>query len=134
MGSSQHRRNNKRRKARPSGEATYDGVTDWAIYQRDEWECKMPECLCPDGRAISRTGTQRASSNRPGMAGDPWRASIDHIIPLAADGPDAAANKRAAHALCNEAGQEHWGRGRQRLSYAIGDVTGLAALRAAASL
>jgi hypothetical protein len=119
MSSAQHRRNSNRRKARGGGEPTYDGVTDWAIYRRDGWECKMPECLCGDGREISQDRTQRASA--PGATGDPWRASIDHIVPLAEGGRDDAANKRSAHALCNEAGQEHWGRGRQPLSYTIGE-------------
>lgn len=121
MGRGQHRRNNNRRKARPDGEATYDGITDWTIYGRDGWECKMPECLCPDGREISPARTQCANANRPREPHDPWRASIDHIVPLAEGGRDDAPNKRAAHALCNEASQEHWGR-RRPLSYAIGDV------------
>ncbi len=131
MAQGQHRRTNQRRKQRPDGEATYDGVTDWMIYNRDGWLCQMPECLRPEGREIERGRAGRAgmvSANRPGQAGDPWRASIDHITPLAEGGRDDAPNKRAAHALCNEAKEGHWGRGQRRLSYTIGDVIDLSAL------
>jgi 5-methylcytosine-specific restriction endonuclease McrA len=54
----------------------------------------MPECLCPDGRAID-----------PDLRGstDMWAPSIDHIIPLAQGGRDSDGNTRAAHRRCNEA-------------------------------
>ena len=125
MSGSQRRRTRQRRVARPDDEATYDGVTDWAIYERDGWMCKMPECLCPDGREIA----ERRRIGLPDQTGDPWRASIDHIVPLASGGRDDAANKRAAHQRCNEGGQAHWGRARQPLSYTIGDVIGPARLQ-----
>lgn len=136
MGAGQSRRNRHRRKARPGDEQTYDGVSDFKIYSRDHWSCQMPECLCPDGRAIDPASFQRRPER--GMTLDPWRASIDHIIPLADGGWDIASNKRAAHALCNEAAQEHYRlsrvyadavsagaavRERERgLRYTIGDV------------
>ena len=138
MGAGQSRRNRHRRKARPGGEATYDGVTDFKIYSRDFWSCQMPECLCPEGRAIDPASFQH---KRQGETGGPWRASVDHIIPLSEGGWDIAANKRAAHQLCNEAAQEHYpreyalllaagedaprDRKRQGLSYVIGDVIDL---------
>jgi len=121
MGSAQHRRNNNRRKARPDSEPTYDGVTDFAIYRRDGWMCQMPECLHPDSREIVAGRKSRISASLPGASGDPWRPSIDHVVPLASGGRDDAVNKRAAHQLCNEAAQEHYGRGRGNLSRTIGD-------------
>ena len=124
MSAAQSRRNRNRRKSRPDGEATYDGVTDWAIYGRDGWLCQMPECRCPDGRPIDQAKT----GNRPAALNNPWRASIDHIVPLAENGRDDAPNKRAAHQRCNEAAQEHWGRGRQRLSHTIGEAPVVAEL------
>lgn len=33
---------------------------------------------------------------------DPWRASIDHIIPKSKGGSDKIDNLRLAHSLCNE--------------------------------
>jgi 5-methylcytosine-specific restriction endonuclease McrA len=75
----------------------YDGVTDEQIYRRDKWVCLMPECVCPDGRAID-----------PELAGtgDPWAPSIDHVVPLRDGGLDNARNKRAAHARCNNSANE----------------------------
>lgn len=143
MSAGQSRRNRNRRKARPGGESTYDGVSDSRIYERDFWACQMPECLCPHGRPISPASFQR----KQGTVSDPWRASIDHIIPLADGGWDIAANKRAAHQLCNEAAAQHYPRehalslaagkspagstGHSGLTYAISDVIDLAALVAA---
>jgi hypothetical protein len=84
-------------------------VNDFRIYERDFWACQMPECLHPEGRAIDpATYVRRPSQGEPM---DPWRASIDHIVPLAKGGWDIAANKRAAHALCNEASQAHYPKG-----------------------
>lgn len=34
---------------------------------------------------------------------DPMAYVVDHIVPLAAGGPDALANKAAAHRACNRA-------------------------------
>jgi len=71
---------------------TYDGVTDEEIYERDRWKCRMPACLHPESRQLY-----------PGLAlDDPWRASIDHVVPLSEGGTDTADNKRAAHHHCNE--------------------------------
>jgi hypothetical protein len=73
--------------------STYDGVTDAEIYHRDSWTCRMPRCLCPDGRAIDPALAGRGSQS--------WAPSVDHMTPLAQGGRDDAANKRAAHQLCN---------------------------------
>jgi hypothetical protein len=83
-------------------QATYDGVSDSAIYARDGWTCRMPECLCPDGRAIDRELDGRD---------DPcsWAPSIDHRVPVALGGRDDAPNKRAAHRRCNQAAAERLG-------------------------
>ncbi|QDF19817.1 HNH endonuclease [Mycobacterium phage LilSpotty] len=32
---------------------------------------------------------------------DPWSFVVDHVIPIAAGGPDTLANKQAAHRTCN---------------------------------
>lgn len=79
-----------RRRQQKGASSPWDGVTDEAIYARDNWTCMVRNCLCPDGRAIDRnvdTGS--------------WRKTIDHIIPLALGGSDRSDNKRAAHLLCN---------------------------------
>jgi hypothetical protein len=107
MGNAQHRRNRNRR-LRAGGEPTYDGVPDRVIYERDFWCCRMEVCLCPDGRPIDPATYHRKPPG--GGPGNPWRASIDHVISLAAGGWDIAANKRAAHQRCNEAA--HWPDGR----------------------
>jgi 5-methylcytosine-specific restriction endonuclease McrA len=78
------------RKRRDARYATWDGVTDREIYNRDEWTCRVPECLNPEGRAITRVSWP-----------DPWSAAIDHVIPLSLGGADTADNKRAAHMRCN---------------------------------
>lgn len=76
----------------------YDGVRDAEILARDGWQCRMETCYCPAGRAMDRA--------LPRTAGNPWSASIDHVIRLAAGGTDTADNKRAAHRFCNtEAGR-----------------------------
>jgi 5-methylcytosine-specific restriction endonuclease McrA len=82
-----------RRRARRGPAATYDGVTDSEIYRRDSWTCQMPACLCPDGRAIDPELTGHGTL--------PWAPSVDHIVPVVLGGRDDAANKRAAHQLCN---------------------------------
>lgn len=81
-----------RRRARKGAGKTYDGVTDEQIYERDNWRCRMPECLHPAGRTID-----------PELGCWPWRRSIDHVIPLSRGGPDSQDNKRAAHLQCNVA-------------------------------
>jgi 5-methylcytosine-specific restriction endonuclease McrA len=62
--------------------------------ERDGWQCQMPACLCPSGRAID-----------PALRGtnDPWAPSVDHIVERRQGGAWAAENVRAAHAKCNEA-------------------------------
>jgi hypothetical protein len=80
-----------RRAARKGHSKTYDGVLDNAIYERDEWRCRMPLCL-HSSRDID-----------PTMETGPWRRSIDHIWPLSRGGFDTAVNKRAAHLRCNTA-------------------------------
>lgn len=66
---------------------TWDGVTDQQIFGRDGWVCRIPGC----GRPI-----------QPGLRHpDPMSASVDHIVPLSRGGDDVAANKRAAHLVCN---------------------------------
>lgn len=100
---------NRRRRA-GSESYTYDGVADEQVYERDRWQCQMPACLHPGSRGL-----------HPGLAlDDPWRASIDHVIPLREGGPDTADNKRAAHQHCNMA-HDYQPRGmRQRLASAPG--------------
>jgi 5-methylcytosine-specific restriction endonuclease McrA len=55
------------------------------IYERDGWVCQL--CFDPvDPEA---------------RWGDPWYASLDHIIPLSRGGPHARANVQLAHQRCN---------------------------------
>lgn len=65
------------------------------VLRRDRWQCRMPACLCPDGRAIRR---RRAAGQN-----DPWAPTADHIIPRSLGGPDTMGNLRAAHRHCNNA-------------------------------
>jgi hypothetical protein len=84
-----------RRKRRSHGGGSdFDGVPDESIYDRDQWECRMPACLHPEGRAIDPA--------LKGAGWHPWRPSIDHVVPLADGGPDTEPNKRAAHSKCND--------------------------------
>jgi 5-methylcytosine-specific restriction endonuclease McrA len=71
-----------------------DRSMDSRVYHRAGWQCEMPECLCPDGRAIDRSirGTNTM-----------WSPTVDHIIPVAAGGADKLSNYRAAHQRCNDA-------------------------------
>jgi hypothetical protein len=74
---------------------SYDGVTDEQIYDRDNWQCQLPECLHPEdegGRAID-----------PALRGTNglWTPAIHHIKPLSAGGLSNAANKQAAHSRCS---------------------------------
>lgn len=64
---------------------TWDGVTDAEIFERDHWKCG----IC--GKRIGKSF----------KAPHPRSKSIDHIVPLSEGGDDTAANKRAAHLLCN---------------------------------
>ena len=53
----------------------------------------MPQCQCPDGRALRRDllGTN-----------EPWSPTVDHIVPSAEGGRNDDRNKRAAHRRCNQ--------------------------------
>ena len=64
------------------------------VLERDGWQCRMPVCLCPDGRAID-----------PDLRGthDPWAPSVDHAVERRQGGDWTADNLRAAHIKCNEA-------------------------------
>lgn len=110
-----------RRLRTPGGADTYDGVTDWQIFERDGWKCRMPECLHPVSRRIY-----------PGFPLDhPYRASIDHIRQLSNGGSDRAQNKRAAHAKCNEAhDRKPSRRTRGRMKQRFADAPGAARLAA----
>ena len=72
--------------------APWDGVTDWAIKERDKWMCRMPICLF---------GSRRIYRSRKNP--DPRSSSVDHILPLSLGGDDTQWNKRAAHLGCNMA-------------------------------
>lgn len=65
--------------------ATWDGVTDEQILERDRWMC----WICK--RRISK------ALKWP----HPRSASIDHLVPFALGGDDTAFNKKAAHLGCN---------------------------------
>ena len=76
-----------RRARKAKRRLTYDGVSDAAIFERDDWLCQVPGC----GEPISRDVVHP----------DPLSASVDHIVPLSLGGDDTASNKRAAHLICN---------------------------------
>jgi 5-methylcytosine-specific restriction endonuclease McrA len=79
-----------RRRARQEG-AYREEWTTTDILERDGWECQVPDCRCPDGRAIRPAAEYR------------WRGTVDHIVPLSRDGQDVVSNLRAAHQTCNSA-------------------------------
>jgi 5-methylcytosine-specific restriction endonuclease McrA len=79
-----------RRRALQAG-AYREEYTSAEILERDSWLCQMPECRCPDGRTIDP------------KAPYPWRATIDHVVPISEGGDDAPHNLRAAHQTCNSA-------------------------------
>lgn len=56
-----------------------------AIFERDRWVCQL--CEQPIDPSLAYP--------------DPMAASIDHTLPISLGGPDAAANVRASHLLCN---------------------------------
>jgi 5-methylcytosine-specific restriction endonuclease McrA len=55
------------------------------IFQRDNWIC----WLCGD------------EASRDAPKGDPLRATLDHVIPLARGGAHTRVNVRCAHLRCN---------------------------------
>jgi len=55
------------------------------VFERDGWVCRICE------KPIDR------SSSWP----EPWSASIDHVVPIAAGGSDVPGNVQAAHFRCN---------------------------------
>jgi 5-methylcytosine-specific restriction endonuclease McrA len=64
-----------------------------AVLDRDGWQCQMPVCLCPAGRAID-----------PGLpVTGPWGASADHVRERSRGGRNSMGNLRAAHRACNGA-------------------------------
>jgi 5-methylcytosine-specific restriction endonuclease McrA len=69
-----------------------------AVYQRDGWQCRMPLCACPDGRALDR-----ALQGRVG----PWAPSVDHIVSRSLGGDSSLRNLRAAHQRCNQNAAKH---------------------------
>lgn len=92
-----------------------------SVYERDGWQCQMPRCLCPAGRAID-----------PALRGtdDPWAPSVDHVVLRSAGGPSSNENLRAAHRQCNMSDAGNDGpqerprprRPARHLSYKIGDL------------
>lgn len=59
------------------------------ILERAGWQCQVPKCICPTGRAIDPGAKVR------------WRGTADHVVPLSRGGDDAPHNLRAAHQACN---------------------------------
>lgn len=98
-------------------------MSNWRlpVYERDGWQCQMPRCLCPSGRAID-----------PGLRGtyDPWAPSIDHVVWRSMRGSNRLENLRAAHRQCNMSDAGNPGpkerprpsRPAAHLSYKIGDL------------
>ena len=78
------------RQRRAQLSATWDGVTDQQIYERDEWICQIPNCT---------QLTRIINGDAPFPAPD--RPSIDHIIPVTRGGTHSSTNRRASHLLCN---------------------------------
>src|SRR6266487_903493 len=84
-----------RRRARKLSVA-HEAYSATAIFERDGWRCQAPRCLAR---------TRRIDP----MAVGRWRATIDHIVPLAAGGPDLAWNVQAAHSACNSGKRDRLG-------------------------
>lgn len=60
--------------------------TRFAIYERDAWTC----WLCEELVDSDLIGTR-----------DPWRPSLDHVIPRCDGGSDHESNLKIAHMWCN---------------------------------
>lgn len=84
---------NMARKRKAVRAASWDGVTDEEILERDRWLCWL--CRKRIGRKIRYP--------------HPRSASIDHEVPLSLGGDDTALNKHAAHLGCNMARNNHVG-------------------------
>lgn len=54
------------------------------VADRDEWVCQL--CF---------------GSVRPGVTSGPWKATLDHVVPVSAGGTDALSNLQLAHKHCN---------------------------------
>jgi 5-methylcytosine-specific restriction endonuclease McrA len=67
--------------------------TQLAVYERDEWQCRMPSCTCPEGRDLDQAQVGQCA---------PWAPSVDHIVPRALGGTNDRSNLRAAHQRCNQ--------------------------------
>ncbi len=66
-------------------DGTIERIDPLAIYERDGWVCGL--CHEPIDRALKHP--------------DMRSASLDHIIPLAANGTHTSGNVQAAHLICN---------------------------------
>ena len=74
-----------KRRARQKG-AVQEVVRPLAVFDRDDWICHICNESC------SRTKQQDY---------DPWKPSLDHVIPLSRGGDHTYANIKTAHVWCN---------------------------------
>lgn len=87
------------RKRRAKHAATWDGVTDEQIWQRDNWTCQLgARCLYP-GQPLDQTPLSKGT--RPSRLKHPLYPTVDHVVPISRGGADTSVNKRAAHLDCN---------------------------------
>ena len=66
-------------------QATLETLDPFEIYERDGWTCRL--CMQPVDPALRWP--------------DPLSASLDHVVPLAANGAHSRGNTQLAHWLCN---------------------------------
>ncbi|MCX2178951.1 HNH endonuclease [Streptomyces sp. SKN60] len=74
--------NRRRARIRGNGRERYERLD---VFERDRWRCRL--CFYPVDQAAQWP--------------DPLSAAIDHVVPIAAGGPDTSANVQLAHQGCN---------------------------------
>lgn len=91
------RERRRRYKARKVG-IPHESWTTLEILERDGWTCLIPDCRCPDGRAIDPASKPNTN----------WQGVVDHIQPISKGGPDLKINLQAAHRACNATKCDRW--------------------------
>lgn len=77
---------NRRKSAKRRGARIGPSFTTRQIAERDGWRCHLCRRRVPDRRYAAR----------------PMDATVDHLVPISAGGPDTPENVALAHLVCNQ--------------------------------